>query len=122
MYNPQINLHYSFNGLMAEFSVVSHGGCIARWKSIDEIGCYADVIVHRLLSAALGLSNLPPQLRDRPTLTSVSDSRALILYSSNFYIGHLYERTSSKVYTLNISCGCNSLTGGQCNVWKAFFL
>jgi len=35
---------------------------------------YADVIVHRLLSAALGLSNLPPQLRDRPTLTSVSDN------------------------------------------------
>lgn len=74
------------------------------------------MIVHRLLSAALGLSNLPPQLRDRPTLTSVSDSRALILYSSNFYIGHLHERTSSKLYTLNISCGCNSMTGGQSNV------
>jgi hypothetical protein len=35
-----------------------------------------DVIVHRLLAAALGLSNLPPQFRDRSTLTSISDSIA----------------------------------------------
>lgn len=35
---------------------------------------YADVIVHRLLAAALGLSNLPPQFRDRSTLTSISDN------------------------------------------------
>jgi exosome complex exonuclease DIS3/RRP44 len=35
---------------------------------------YADVIVHRLLAAALGLSNLPSQFRDRSTLTSISDN------------------------------------------------
>jgi hypothetical protein len=35
-----------------------------------------DVIVHRLLAAALGLNNLPPQFRDRSTLTSISDSIA----------------------------------------------
>ncbi|KAG0616163.1 hypothetical protein M758_5G094800 [Ceratodon purpureus] len=35
---------------------------------------YADVVVHRLLSAALGLSSLPEQLRDMPHLTSLSDN------------------------------------------------
>jgi hypothetical protein len=40
------------------------------------VGMATDVIVHRLLAAALGLSNLPPQFRDRSTLTSISDSIA----------------------------------------------
>jgi len=40
------------------------------------VGMATDVIVHRLLAAALGLSNLPSQFRDRSTLTSISDSIA----------------------------------------------
>lgn len=36
------------------------------------------MIVHRLLAAALGLSTLPPQLRDASTLTSLTDSKPLI--------------------------------------------
>ncbi|CAA6655841.1 unnamed protein product [Spirodela intermedia] len=35
---------------------------------------YADVIVHRLLAAALGISKLPPVFLDRNQLTSVSDN------------------------------------------------
>ncbi|KAL5984268.1 Exosome complex exonuclease RRP44 A [Asimina triloba] len=35
---------------------------------------YADVIVHRLLAAALGISKLPPIFQDRPQLTSISDN------------------------------------------------
>nr|XP_024399335.1 exosome complex exonuclease RRP44 homolog A-like isoform X2 [Physcomitrium patens]XP_024399336.1 exosome complex exonuclease RRP44 homolog A-like isoform X2 [Physcomitrium patens] len=35
---------------------------------------YADVIVHRLLAAALGLNTLPEKLRDASALTSLSDN------------------------------------------------
>ncbi|KAF9618769.1 hypothetical protein IFM89_002464 [Coptis chinensis] len=35
---------------------------------------YADVIVHRLLAAALGIYKLPPIFQDRPQLTSISDN------------------------------------------------
>ncbi|KAF7806851.1 exosome complex exonuclease RRP44-like protein A isoform X1 [Senna tora] len=35
---------------------------------------YADVIVHRLLAASLGIFKLPPIFRDRPQLTSISDN------------------------------------------------
>ncbi|KAJ4963256.1 hypothetical protein NE237_023195 [Protea cynaroides] len=35
---------------------------------------YADVIVHRLLAAALGISKLPPIFQDRPQLTSIADN------------------------------------------------
>ncbi|XP_068646865.1 exosome complex exonuclease RRP44 homolog A [Aristolochia californica] len=35
---------------------------------------YADVIVHRLLAAALGIEKLPPIFEDRPQLTSVADN------------------------------------------------
>lgn len=36
------------------------------------------MVVHRLLAAALGLSSLPPQLRDASTLASLTDSKYLI--------------------------------------------
>nr|XP_029151972.1 exosome complex exonuclease RRP44 homolog A isoform X2 [Arachis hypogaea] len=35
---------------------------------------YADVIVHRLLAASLGISKLPPVFQDRLQLTSISDN------------------------------------------------
>lgn len=35
---------------------------------------YADVIVHRLLAAALGIYKLPPIFQDRPQLTSIADN------------------------------------------------
>ncbi|XP_042494927.1 exosome complex exonuclease RRP44 homolog A [Macadamia integrifolia] len=35
---------------------------------------YADVIVHRLLAAALGISKLPPIFQDRHQLTSIADN------------------------------------------------
>lgn len=35
---------------------------------------YADVIVHRLLAAALGIANLPPVFQDRAQLTSIADN------------------------------------------------
>nr|CAD1835273.1 unnamed protein product [Ananas comosus var. bracteatus] len=35
---------------------------------------YADVIVHRLLAAALGIAKLPPVFQDGPQLTSVADN------------------------------------------------
>ncbi|XP_042385217.1 exosome complex exonuclease RRP44 homolog A-like [Zingiber officinale] len=35
---------------------------------------YADVIVHRLLAAALGISRLPPIFMDGPQLTSIADN------------------------------------------------
>lgn len=34
----------------------------------------ADVIVHRLLAAALGIYKLPGVFQDRPQLTSIADS------------------------------------------------
>ncbi|KAK9164894.1 hypothetical protein Scep_000085 [Stephania cephalantha] len=35
---------------------------------------YADVVVHRLLAAALGISKLPPIFQDGPQLTSIADN------------------------------------------------
>ncbi|KAB1201993.1 Exosome complex exonuclease RRP44 [Morella rubra] len=35
---------------------------------------YADIIVHRLLAASLGICKLPPIFQDRPQLTSVADN------------------------------------------------
>lgn len=37
----------------------------------------SDVIVHRLLSAALGIAKLPPVFQDGPQLTSVADSKPI---------------------------------------------
>ena len=37
---------------------------------------YADVIVHRLLAAALDLAPLPQQMRDKTGLTALADSEA----------------------------------------------
>ncbi|KAJ0098233.1 hypothetical protein Patl1_29295 [Pistacia atlantica] len=36
---------------------------------------YADVVVHRLLAASLGIYKLPPVCQDRPQLTSIADSK-----------------------------------------------
>ncbi|KAJ6419717.1 hypothetical protein OIU84_029771 [Salix udensis] len=35
---------------------------------------YADVIVHRLLAASIGIYKLPTIFQDRPQLTSIADS------------------------------------------------
>lgn len=37
----------------------------------------ADVIVHRLLAASLGIYKLPTIFQDRPQLTSIADSKNL---------------------------------------------
>lgn len=39
------------------------------------LSCLADVIVHRLLAASLGIYKLPGVFQDRPKLTSISDSK-----------------------------------------------
>lgn len=36
---------------------------------------HADVIVHRLLAASLGIYKLPTVFQDRPQLTSIADSK-----------------------------------------------
>ncbi|KAF9620193.1 hypothetical protein IFM89_010928 [Coptis chinensis] len=43
---------------------------------------YVDVIVHKLLAAALGIYKLPPIFQDRPQLTSISDSKNLLCYAT----------------------------------------
>lgn len=46
-----------------------------RVERTDVIHFIADVIVHRLLAAALGLSKVPGALREKTMLTSVADSK-----------------------------------------------
>ena len=54
--------------------------CIDRCKSfvfhrqIWHRGRYADVVVHRLLAAALGLNRLPEDARDREKLAALADN------------------------------------------------
>lgn len=42
---------------------------------ILELNYFADVIVHRLLAASLGIYKLPAVFQDRPQLTSIADSK-----------------------------------------------
>lgn len=47
-------------------------------RSLDlilELSVLADVVVHRLLSASLGIHKLPSVFQDRPQLTSIADSK-----------------------------------------------
>lgn len=47
-----------------------------RYLSLNlELSLLADVIVHRLLAASLGICKLPTVFRDRPQLTCIADSK-----------------------------------------------
>lgn len=46
---------------------------------ILEPSALADVVVHRLLSASLGIYKLPSVFQDRPQLTSIADSKFSLL-------------------------------------------
>lgn len=48
--------------------------CTFGWI-ISFVKLVADVIVHRLLAASLGIYKLPPIFQDRPQLTSIADSK-----------------------------------------------
>ncbi|KAF9592189.1 hypothetical protein IFM89_012683 [Coptis chinensis] len=47
---------------------------------------YVDVIVHRLLAAALGIYKLPPIFQDRPQLTSISDRSILCIFIKKLHV------------------------------------
>lgn len=48
----------------------------------------ADVVVHRLLAAALEIAKLPPIFQDGPQLTGIADSK-----KSNSIVVHLFLRS-----------------------------
>lgn len=52
---------------------------------ITQLFFVADVIVHRLLAASLGIYKLPTIFQDRPQLTSIADSMEYFLL--NFVLG-----------------------------------
>lgn len=46
---------------------------------------FADVIVHRLLAASLGIDKLPPVFQDRSQLTSIADSKCFFFSFHNVF-------------------------------------
>lgn len=44
---------------------------------VTSLSSLADVVVHRLLAASLGIYKLPNIFQDRPQLTSIADSKTL---------------------------------------------
>jgi exoribonuclease R len=64
-------------------------------RRADVLCRYADVLVHRCLAAALGLTSLPKGLQDRPRMAEIVDNMNLRHYNAQ-HAG----RSSSQLYTL----------------------
>lgn len=49
--------------------------CCTCYLQIPICFIFADVVIHRLLAASIGISKLPAIFQDRPQLTSIADSK-----------------------------------------------